>query len=188
MARDGGARVRGLSPPDDIRHRDMKWDPDHEMWVSRDFTPVNRSLSGSDDRTAYLGESGVKSRLGRAWRLRELENDRYDAVRKELGHSGPYMPVILEACAEGELAMEYRHGVASYGAFTYCAAKILRGSRKRGVNLTYEQLVQKTRDELKELHYKQSPQVVGPAVSRAAQLPWIPPGTEAPKRGRSRRK
>src|SRR5262249_26085584 len=43
----------------------------------------------------------------------------YARPRKQQRHAGPYLPIIYEACKEQELAYEYRHGVTSYGAFTY---------------------------------------------------------------------
>lgn len=184
MTRDGRARVRGLTPPDDIRHRDLRWNAAHEMWVDRAFVPMNRSLHASEVGAEFLGESGAKSRLGRAAVLRRLENVDYDRVRRELGHYGPYMPLILQACGEKELASEYRHGATSHGAFTFCLAKILRNSRKKGVNLAFEELVLRVRKELKALNYDQTPQVVGPRGSRDAMVPWTQPssGPQAPKR------
>ena len=37
MAKGGPARMRGLNPPDDIRHRAMCWNADRQMWVPRGF-------------------------------------------------------------------------------------------------------------------------------------------------------
>src|SRR5262249_22743366 len=37
----GGVRVRGLDPPDDIRHRMLRWDRRTEMWVPRELPPAN---------------------------------------------------------------------------------------------------------------------------------------------------
>ena len=68
--------------------------------------------------------------------LRTKPNDEYDKTRKELGHHGPYLPILLEACQEQEFSYEYRDGATSYGAYTFCMAKVLREHRDHGVNLS----------------------------------------------------
>ena len=55
--RHGGARVRGLNPPDDIRHRELKWDQEADMWVERDFKPLNRQFSSQASvNDAFFGK------------------------------------------------------------------------------------------------------------------------------------
>ncbi|MBC7984669.1 MAG: hypothetical protein H7Y02_12540, partial [Candidatus Obscuribacterales bacterium] len=75
---------------------------------------------------------------------------------------------IIEACQEGELASEYRHGNESYGAFTFGLAKTLRAAR--GINFC--DLVTDTDQTLKALGFEQTPQLLGPAKVIAAQVPW----------------
>ena len=61
-----------------------------------------------------------------------MERRSYNRVREQLGHHGPYLPVILEACSEDQLAYEYKHGVTPYGAFTYLLSSRLRLRRLQG--------------------------------------------------------
>jgi hypothetical protein len=172
MTRDGGPRVRGLDPPDDIRHRALKWSSEHDMWVPRELELPNRSLTEVADGKDYVGSSGVKRRLGRAVGLRALPNNQYDNVRKQLRHHGPYLPVIYQACQEDEYAYEYRHGVTSYGAFTYSMAKTLRKHKARRRSLTFEGLVKAVTKTLETLRYDQTPALVGPKPLRNTRIPW----------------
>ncbi len=57
---------------------------------------------------------------------------------------GPYLPLILEACGEDESSYEYKHGVTSFGAFTFALSKILRTEK----NITFDALVKRTGAEL----------------------------------------
>jgi len=173
MTRDGGNRVRGISPPDDIRHRALRWNAELQMWVERQFPSPNPALADSADRDAYLGESGSTFRLGRAIALRTLPNTQYNRTRKALGHLGPYMPVIMEACRENELSYEYQDGATSYGAFTYCLTHILRSSRAAGRNMTFSQLSLATAERLKALKYSQVPCLVGPKEIVGQPVPWF---------------
>jgi len=180
MTRAGSARVRGLDPPDDVRHRMLRWDVEHSMWVPRPLRELNRELTEDEDvRRGYTGASGNVWRLGRAMSLRTLPSPQYDQVRQAQGHHGPYLPIIFQACQEHEYSYEYRHGVTSYGAFTYCLAKNLRRER----TITFQELAEKTAEELHELDYDQTPALVGPEPILAQQVPW-----GAAKARRSRRK
>lgn len=172
MTRNGGARVRGMAPPDDILHRLLRWEAAHEMWVSRSLPSANRSLSRLAEGAAYLGESGATHRLGRAIALRTLPNAQYDRIRAELGHHGPYLPILLQACQEHEYSYEYRHGVTAYGAFTYALSQILRRHRAWHRPLTFEQLLEKTRKTLADLQYAQTPAMVGPLAQLKKPIPW----------------
>ncbi|HEX4763061.1 MAG TPA: caspase family protein [Usitatibacter sp.] len=172
MTRDGGPRIRGISPPDDIRHRAMRWNARLEMWQARELPVGNRSLANSAVGEDYLGSNGATHRLCRAVDLRGLENREYDRERKALRHKGPYLPVILEACREEQLSYEYRDGAASYGAFTFSLAKELRQSRGEGRNLSFDALVKRTAARLQSLRYKQDPEVVGPPRILKQAIPW----------------
>lgn len=170
MHRQSGAKARGISPPDDIRHRELKWDLRTGMWVDRDFTRLNDSFSSrSKDNAAFFGGNGVTVKLGRAPLLRLDSKAEYEKARSEAkAPIGPYLPLIIEACGEDQLSYEYRHGATSYGAFTFCLASILREQKA----ITFERLVEKTRDRLKDLKYDQTPQILGPTVVMKSQVPW----------------
>jgi hypothetical protein len=172
MHRQGGARVRGLNPPDDIRHRELKWDSKSEMWVQRDFNRMNPGFSSEAKvNKAFFGKDGATSRIGRSSSLRGQSKAEYrqDKQRNAGSATGPYLPLIIEACGEAEFSYEYRHGVISHGAFTYALSKRLR---KTGM-INFQKLVDGTREELAELGYQQTPQILGPAKIRNARVPWM---------------
>lgn len=171
MHRQGGARVRGLNPPDDIRHRELKWDRKGDMWVPRDFKRLNRAFSSQKEvNAAFFGDTGASTRLGRASLVREQTEREYKQEKRRKGSSrlGPYLPLIVEACQEREFSYEYRHGVTSYGAFTYSLALELR-RRKR---LSWKRLVDVTTTRLAEFGYQQQPQILGPRMVVNARVPW----------------
>jgi metacaspase-1 len=164
LTRDGSRKVRGITPPDDIRHRLLRWSEKEEMWTERELKPINSDLSpNKEEQRKYLGKSGATQKLGRAAPLRTLHQKAYNKVRKELGHSGPFLPVIFEACKEEEYSYEYRHGVTSYGAFTYAMAKNLRARRRTGKQCSFEQLIEMTNETLQQLKYNQTAQLIGPS-------------------------
>ncbi len=171
MHRQGGARARGLTPPDDIRHRELKWDRKAEMWVDRPFERLNKDFATGDAQAqkAYFGESGATVRLGRATVLRTAPAKEYDKANANTkGPVGPFLPLIIQSCEEQQLSYEYRHGATSYGAFTFCFTSILRKEK----NLTFEGLVTKARAQLKELGYQQTPTILGPTAVQAAKVPF----------------
>jgi hypothetical protein len=174
MVRGGGARVRGLNPPDDVRHRMLRWNAEREMWIPRDLVLPNEDLAKPAFRNAYVGPSGVERRLGRAVALRTLSNREYDRVRRRLKHAGPYLPLIYEACQADQLSYEYEHGVTSYGAFTYTVSQVLRRRRILSQTITFAQLLKEARTRLSELHYDQVPTLLGPAAFLAKPIPWFP--------------
>ena len=169
--RDGSTQARGIDPPDDIRHRAIRWDRDAGMWVKRDFRRLNRAFSRDDETNrAFFGSSGATTRLGRASLIRGQSEREYRAMkRRRSGEFGPYLPLIIEACAEEEYAYEYRHGVTSYGAFTFALASRLR----RYQRITFERLVTETGEQLNELGYEQHPQILGPSEITEALVPWL---------------
>jgi hypothetical protein len=187
MTRDGGAKVRGLAPPDDIRHRALYWDTDEDMWRERDLADAGRPLSVDPAlRTAYAGRSRAKHRLGRAVPLRRLSEKEYDAEHKatrqaaakaaaaESGNNwGPFMPVLIQACEEGELAYEYRHGVTAHGAFTFLLDRLLREAG--AAELSFEQLTRRVTTKLQKLGYEQTPCLVGPRSLVKQPIPFAKP-------------
>lgn len=168
--RQGGARARGITPPDDIRHRQLKWDVRAQMWVDREFERINADFSTSTKSNAdFFGKGGSTLRLGRAAMLRaQTSQTEYRRAKTGAGAVGPYLPMIIEACGEDQLSFEYRHGATSYGAFTFCFASILREYK----SLTFAQLVERTKQKLAELQYGQTPQILGPSLFVDAQIPW----------------
>lgn len=168
--RQGAARAKGITPPDDIRHRELRWDSDEQMWVERDFAAINPEFGGDqENKSKYFGKDGATVRLGRAGLLRLATRQRYEKAKSTLGPVGPFLPLIIEACGEEERAYEYRHGVTSYGAFTFCLTSILRQQS----NLTFDQLVELARDRLKKLGYRQTPQILGPTIYKSAPVPFL---------------
>ncbi len=170
--RDGGMRPKGLTPPDDIRHRELKWDTKTEMWVSRDFTRINRKFTRKKAvAEGFFGKDGATARLGRGSMLRGLSDANYKKLKKtdERMAKGAYLPLILEACSESQYAYEYRHGATSHGAFTYSLANILRRRKK----ITFDALAEETRKQLADLQYDQTPAILGPGFIRKANVPWI---------------
>ncbi len=81
---------------------------------------------------------------------------------------GPYLPMILEACQEDEYAYEYRHGVTSYGAFTYSLTNILRSHE----TITFKRLIERANSRLIDLGYDQQSQILGPSSLVKARVPW----------------
>jgi hypothetical protein len=166
MAKGGPARMRGLNPPDDIRHRAMKWNAAREMWVPRELELNERKQLAVDQDTMPLGD--MSGRLGYALPVRTLPLGEARQMRKKLGHKGPYMPLLLYACQEGEFAYEYEHGAVQHGAFTYALVKNMRrmlagghGDRRR---LKVSDLVKHTSQELRELDYDQTAALAGPEI------------------------
>ncbi|MFO0914372.1 MAG: caspase family protein [Pirellulales bacterium] len=158
----GGARRRGLEPPDDISHRMVRWDEKKQMWVPRNLAPLNKSISKKTDGHQFSGLGGATERIGRAMPLRLTNDGAYNRDRKSLQHFGPFMPVVIEACGENESSYEYQHGATSYGAFTYALSVVLRQSRSAGKKLSYLSLVRQTAATLAGLGYPQHPDHAGP--------------------------
>ena len=161
MTRSGLGRPRGLTPPDDIRHRQLQWDKKDKNWRERELEDSNHSSTMEKQGSKFLGPG-----LGRAADLRGLEREAYELVQEQLNHHGPYLPVLLQACQESQLAFEYRHGSNAYGAFTYALVQEFRlANRKR---ITYSNLIDRVASRLRRLGYEQVPNLVGPqaAVTR----------------------
>jgi len=177
----GGTRVRGLAPPDDIRHQMLRWNG--TMWVARHLRPLNPDLLKHKEGKHYLGDSGATRRLGRGIDLRVMPDKEYDKTRRVLGHEGPFMPMVYEACGEKEFAYEYQHGVIAYGAFTYALAAILRAHAAAKEEITFERLLKETAKTLKDLQYDQHPEIAGPKGLMKKPVPWqgVEAGSQAPE-------
>jgi len=183
LTREGG-RPRGLTPPDDIRHRALRWDAETQMWVPRDWVSKQREATRSAAEKNTVPNARGLSRLGYATALRGKDDRSYNATRAAYGHKGPYLPVLLYACRESQLAAEYRHGVTSYGAFTYCLTEMLGTERRRGRNMSFSALMNGVIARVKDLGYVQTPQCIGPKALLAAPIPW----SAATAKGASRRR
>ena len=171
----GGQRVRGIDPPDDVRHRMLRWDAAHQMWVPRDFVEqaarAGRTFRADKKAQRQLPDATQLCRrgLGEAKALWSTDRDSFEAAKAALGHFGPYVPLLLFAADEQELAAEYDHGSTAYGAFTFTLVKRLRASHRA---LSFQQLVLGVRRELKDLGYHQTPTISGPKVKREGKLPF----------------
>lgn len=176
MTRDAGFKARGLNPPDDIRHRTIKWDAKRQMWIQReqDLAKKNLFAKSSTKTELFTGAEGGTQRFGRAVSLWS-EVDEFAEAKKKYGTMGPFMPLIIEACKEKEYSYEYRHGVTSYGAFTYSLTTILRDINRKQAHkkVSFKELVDLTSKQLGELGYQQTPQIVGPTSKVNANVPFL---------------
>ena len=171
LTRDGSAKIRGVNPPDDIRHRTLEWNEKEQMWDERKLVE-SRNDGLQDALQSVVGtEANVLRKIGHARSLRASEEKAQKKAAKNWGHLGPFMPVIYQACSETEFAYEYRHGVESYGAFTYSLALELRKARAAGTNPTFRGLVDIVRAKLGDLGYRQTPQTAGPDAVLDAPIP-----------------
>jgi len=178
MARDGLFKARGLNAPDDIRHRTIKWDPKRQMWIPRDMELAKRNLFDrrfkAEDKELYVGSKQNLQRFGRGVALWE-DYQKFEKAKKTYGTYGPYMPLIIEACRENEYSYEYKHGVTSYGAFTYSVTTILRelNRKNKASKISYYELIEKVKVLLREIGYEQTPQLVGPKFKLDAPVPLL---------------
>lgn len=164
MTRGGATPVRGIDPPDDIRHRMLRWDAKREMWVARDMASPNKGFDAKFNPHATTSPRLSTHRLGQAMDLRRMPPKEFDRLAAQRGHKGPYMPILLYACEEDEYAFEYQHGSIAHGAFTYSLVKTLRQDRRRKpARLTFKNLVRNVKDELQVLGYEQSPTLLAPS-------------------------
>jgi hypothetical protein len=189
MTRAGGAKVRGLNPPDDIRHRMLQWNIENEVWEPRNLRQERDLPRHLSDKVAYTGKNGATNRILRGVPLRTLSHSKEtrDLREKEHGHEGPYLPLIFEACGEGEYAYEYRDGVTSYGAFTYFLTKRLFDAGHERKRFTFSSLVKKVSEDLKA-YYEQTPQLVGPKKWCGTTVPWRAPVSVSRKSAKRKRK
>ena len=179
LARAGSAKARVVTPPDDVRHRMLRWDRELGMWLLREqFEPPKRGqerrLGDQSDRNAWLGKSGNLRRLGRATPLWTASAATFRKTKEEHGHKGPYAPILFEACGESESAYEYRHGATSHGAFTYALCEVLRKARDRGTALTFADLNAAIAKRVGSVVAEpQSPQLVCPGTRRREVVPGL---------------
>jgi hypothetical protein len=183
MTRGAGTNVRGLDPPDDIRHRSIRWDPDTQMWLPRKRLAQARErlVKPADPRKAlWIGEHGDKRRLGRASSLWLDDNRDFEKARRTYNHRGPYTPIVFEACAEDEFAYEYRHGTVGHGAFTFALCQELRDAVRpprrasRKPVRTYSELLAAVKRRIPEVVPEpQTPQLLCPKSRLDETLPGL---------------
>ena len=181
IARSGGAKIRGMNPPDDIRHRMLKWNWDEETWEPRNLDVQDEQPAHLANDAAMTGAAGTTNRLFRGVALRQMEKKTYNRRRKEFDHRGPYLPLIFEACGEAQYAYEYRDGVTSYGAYTYFLTQELFRAGHAGEKLTFAGLAEAVRERIGR-HYNQTPQLLGPDVMLEMKVPWHVPETRTKPR------
>jgi len=168
MTRDGSSKVRGLNPPDDIRHRILEWDARNGAWKKRGLPSHDRLIGGNNTKEKkFVGSAGDTFRLGRAVGLRKFPKRQFDNLVDRRGHKGPFVPVILEACREDQFSYEYRNGTSAYGAFTFSMVETLRKRPKS----SFTALINATTKKLADLNYEQNPRVVGPTVVVNRRVP-----------------
>ena len=170
MAR-GSLRPRGIDPPDDVRHRALKWAANQQMWVPRDWAdPTDRAQKLFSPTTSAPPPATGRRGLGLAGRIRMNRGDSAEQIKKnsktareEFGHRGPYLPLMMFACGANELASEYQHGSISYGAFSFVVAKTFRAQHKRKSAVGWKKTISDTAKDLKALGFAQAPEIVGPS-------------------------
>jgi len=157
MARATGARVRGLTPPDDIRHRMLAFASGgwRDRFAGERADRLARVKGGS---TGPLQVASLGSGLG-------VRSDRaaFEAARRERRYTddGPFMPLLAYACGEGELSFEHQVGATVHGAFTWT----LLQKAKRAKLPSFRQLVEgRVRPSVRKLGYAQTAEVSGPGV------------------------
>lgn len=174
VSRDGANKARGISAPDDIRHRELKWDAQRQMWIPRTLNLAKKKVftAGEKAQALYTGEDGATRRFGRGVPLWS-DSRHFEKAKKQYGHDGAFMPLIIEACDEKQYSYEYRHGVTSYGAFTYSITTILRDLNRKKKKVTYEQLMKLAAERLAELQFEQTPVLVGPKDKVKSIVPLL---------------
>ena len=109
-------------------------------------------------------------------KLRKLGHRSY--VKARTTGTKAYRPILLQACQEKQFSYEYRHGVTSYGAFTYSLSQIFRracqdavGGKRRKM-VTWKELTHLVAQRLEKLGYDQNPVLVCPPNLANSQIPW----------------
>ena len=168
LTRAGTTRVRGLELPDDIRHRSLTWNSKLRRWEPRGLPEADPFTN----RPECAGRDASLWRLGRAVQLRDLPDPEFDAIRTNLGHRGPFMPMLFEACQESELAEEYRDGNTPYGVFTYALMHALRGARDKQQGVSFADLLNRAMQLMRTLGFRQKPLLVGPSDRTSRLVPF----------------
>lgn len=169
MTREGNMRARGLALPDDILHRVLEWKNGQFREREIHGEPITK-IQAKNQKISY--KHGPLRRLGCAAGLRDADADKFNADRKAFNHKGPFMPFIMQACSEGELAYEYRHGAQSNGAFTWFLGEAMQAARN---GASWDTLITEVGKRVSAQGYKQNPQLVCPKDLRHQKIPWQQP-------------
>ncbi len=178
IARAGGVAVRGINPPDDVRHRSIEWDATRQMWFPRKKLDLRSRMDKAPAEVVrrYLGADGATQKMGRAVSRWSDNPASFKAATQRLGHRGPYNPVLLAACREEQYAYEYTHGSVPYGAMTFMLIQQLRASAGRK---TLEDVVKQCNSVLKnKLGYEQEVQLYRPAGHEQTRFPGKAPAAK----------
>lgn len=171
--REGASKVRGLNPPDDLRHESLRWDKAEQMWVQREADALDPSnekfIEDLAWKAATVGLEGNVVKLGRAYGDR-ASREEFNQLRETKGHQGPFTPVVFQACRDDQLASEYRHGNTSYGVFTYALTRALRKRMSTGRKDNLRLLMEEVKEQLKRLNYSQNPEIYGPTQKLEADV------------------
>lgn len=175
LTRASVSKIRGIDPPDDIRHRMLRWDAKREMWVERKIESPNplfeKKLNPPKTKDATMNQRSTH-RLGQAMDLRTAPPPELKRKAAARGHLGPYLPVLIYASREEEFSYEYAHGSIAYGAFTYSLVKTLRTDRRSTApRLTFSSLMDDVGRELADLGYQQRPTLVAPKDIKKLKIP-----------------
>ena len=126
------------------------------IWKTRPILVQSRSR----DYKFRSGLTGNVVRLGRAISQRLPNEAHQRQIERALHHAGPYMPIIFEACQEGQLSYEYRHGSTSNGAFTYSLAAAFRDLTAAAKPFTFKEVNDLATKKLAALSFAQQPNLV----------------------------
>ena len=168
----GAGRIRGINPPHDIRHRMMRWDEPSRSWQGRPYARIyeQREFTGDTNKSP----NPYRSRQGQSADCRILDRQERHRLERRYGHQGPYMPRLLYAAAESQLASEYDHGALSYGAFTFTLVETLNAMKAEKLpSPDFPTLMSRIDESLRLRQFTQTPQLVGPAALRQGRVPWI---------------
>jgi metacaspase-1 len=180
LTRDGARKIRAITPPDDIRHRMLRWNKTEQMWEERDLRNLSPDFGGSRElREKYMGRNCSTKKLGTAMSLRENQTaTQYRKAPRD--RRGPYMPVVLTACEEGGYSYEYHHGTIGYGVFTYALAKEFRKAEAaRETDVSFTELIERVNATMKTLRYDQISDVKGPKAVCNGPVLRPPPKTRS---------
>jgi hypothetical protein len=118
-----------------------------------------------------MGSNKATVKLGRNMPLLRDQTEKcYDKRKRSPRVTGPFMPVIFEACSEDNFAYEYRDGATSYGAFTFLLERTLRADLFGKRELTFDAVEKKVRASLVNLGFDQVCNVEGPAAARGRKI------------------
>ncbi len=164
--------------PHDLAQKEGKWDPDHiisddELHDLFEKLPENVLLevfmdtchSGTglrsidlllDRRPRYLPPPSLEA-------FKEIEERHSRGLVKSLMEKGIVHHILWTGCRSDQTSADARIGGTWHGAFTYFFCKELRDNQNQ---LSRKDLIEKIREDLKNGHYTQIPQLECEATKR----------------------